>query len=354
MKKCPSLLSLRSLLFGTFLATSAAFQTHRVFYLANRTPQFQLSLTSQKSVEYDEVDKEKGKKMPSKLMGRREALATSILAVSMFTPAAARAFDRNFPDELSDSDKSIGLISIGSRSSARQRANVAKEKQKQMKKRLINPISMDDILPSLTWSGALWFLSGSRSNPLITPLGNLFYDKENEKWLKDRNDGLFAAPPLPFSVFLGVVFVAIGFWTQFVLLQLTEGDGLISFQLAGVSLIWGGFYEIGRLASGEKRATRDEFDRRMELKDEFDEFAKARLLAKGNCHRSDVVASFRRYFAKYRDPESEEYPLTDLEINKLLQMWNETENGGRAEMRSSGFWYGIEINKDADVFTSRL
>lgn len=352
--KCTSQLWLCCLLSGTPLETSAAFQTHRVVELVNRTPQFQLSQSSQKSVEHGEVDKEEGNNMLSKSMGRREAFGTSMLAVSMFTPTAARAFDRYFPDELAGSDKSIGLISIGSRSNAQQRASAAKAKQEEMKKKLINPISTDDILPSLTWSGALWFLSGSRSNALITPLGNLFYDKEKEKWLKDRNDGLFAAPPLPFSVFLGVVFVMIGFWTQFVLLQLTEGDGLISFQLAGVSLIWGGFYEIGRLAVGEKGATRDEFDRRTELEEEFDEFAKARLLTTGNCHRSDVVASFRRYFAKYRDTESKEYPLTDLEINKLLQMWNQMENGRRAEMTSSGFWYGIQINADADVFNSRL
>ncbi|CAJ1944405.1 unnamed protein product [Cylindrotheca closterium] len=339
--------------FAVATATSAAFQLGLDSRSAGITPfhqrsQFQLSL--QKPSGNDEQEDN----MLNNPIERRQALRTALLSASILTPTVARAFDRSFPDELTESDKSVSVVSIGGRSNAQQRATAAKEKEKAMKKNLINPFSVDDLLPSLVWSGALWFLSGSRSNPLTTPLGNLLYNEEEAQWLKDRNAGLFAAPPFEFLVLLGLVFVVLGFATQFALLQLAEGDSVVCFQLAGVALIWGGFFEIGRLASGEKRATREEFDRRLELKDEFDEFAKARILTSGNCHRSDVIAAFRRYNAKYRDPESTEYPLTDLEINKLLRMWNELENSGKAEMTSSGFWYGIEINKDADIIASRL
>ena len=102
--------------------------------------------------------------------------------------------------------------------------------------------------------------------------------------------------------------------------------------------------------SGEKGLTRDENDRAVQLEDEFEEFAEKRLKQGGNCHRSDVVKSFRRYFAKYRQVDSEQYPLTDLEIEKLLRSWNRKQNQNRAEMRSTGFYYGIQINTDADVF----
>mmetsp|Transcript_26527 Transcript_26527/g.64652 ORF Transcript_26527/g.64652 Transcript_26527/m.64652 type:complete len:350 (-) Transcript_26527:340-1389(-) len=312
-----------------------------------RRSRFQLSL--QKPSGNEEEDS-----MLNNPMERRQALRAALLSAAILTPTVSRAFDRSFPDELADSDNGISIVSIGSRSSAQQRATAAKEKEQAMKKNLINPFSAEDLLPSVVWSGALWFLSGSRSNPLTTPLGNLLYNEEEAQWLKDRNAGLFSAPPFEFLVLLGFVFIVLGFVTQFTLLQLAEGDSIVCFQLAGVALIWGGFFEIGRLASGEKRATREEFDRRLGLKDEFDDFAKARLVTSGNCHRSDVVAAFRRYNAKYRDPESTEYPLTDLEINKLLRMWNELENSGKAEMTSSGFWYGIEINKDADIVASRL
>ena len=88
----------------------------------------------------------------------------------------------------------------------------------------------------------------------------------------------------------------------------------------------------------------------MQLEDEFAEFAEKRLQQGGNCHRSDVTKSFRRYFAKYRQADSEQYPLTDLEIEKLLRSWNIKVNQSKAEMRSSGFYYGIQINTDADVF----
>ncbi|VEU43619.1 unnamed protein product [Pseudo-nitzschia multistriata] len=96
--------------------------------------------------------------------------------------------------------------------------------------------------------------------------------------------------------------------------------------------------------------TRDEKDRAVELNEEFGEFAEKRLQSGGSCHRSDVVKSFRRYFAKYRQADSQQYPLTDLEIEKLLRFWNETQNERKAEMTSSGFYYGIQINSDADVF----
>ena len=117
-----------------------------------------------------------------------------------------------------------------------------------------------------------------------------------------------------------------------------------------MSLIGGIFLEIGRIASGEKGLTREEMDRAVMLKKEFDEFAERRLIRGGNCHRSDVVKSFRRYHAKYRQADSKEYPLTDLEIEKLLRGWNKFENQGQAEMTSSGFYYGIQINTDSDVF----
>mmetsp|Transcript_5157 Transcript_5157/g.12421 ORF Transcript_5157/g.12421 Transcript_5157/m.12421 type:complete len:178 (+) Transcript_5157:730-1263(+) len=162
--------------------------------------------------------------------------------------------------------------------------------------------------------------------------------------------GFFSAPPLPFLVLLGFVFLILGTATQYVLLQLAEGDSGVCGQLAGVSLIGGGFFEIGRIASGEKRMTRDEKDRAVQLNEEFNEFAENRLKPGGNCHRTDIVKSFRRYYAKYRQSDSQEYPLTDLEIEKLLRFWNQKKNQGKAEMSSSGFYYGIQINADADVF----
>jgi hypothetical protein len=210
-----------------------------------------------------------------------------------------------------------------------------------------------DVGPSLLWAAALWLLSGSRSNPLTTPLANVLYDEQKEEWLKDRNAGLFGPPPVPLLAVLGLTFVLLGTATQFLCLQLADGDGHSSIggELAGVSLIGGIFLEIGRVASGEKRLTRPEMDRAVLLRDEFDDFARNRMIRGGSCHRSDVVRSFRRYHAKYRNADSQEYPLADLEIERLLRRWNESQVGGnRADVTSSGFYYGIQINPDADVF----
>ena len=292
-------------------------------------------------------------------INRRNAVGMAVAAASFLmtspSPNAANAYNTQFPVELTDSDRTqVGDITLGTRTNSVQRAAMAQQEKnvRQQKAMAFNNYFnlQDDLAPSLVWSAALWLLSGSRSNPLVTSLANLVYDAESEPWLKDRNNGLFASPPVPFLIFLGILFVAIGFWTEFVLLQITEGDSAISLQLAGVSLIWGGFYEIGRIASNEKRLNRDEYERDVQLQDEFKAFAEQRLQTTGNCHRSDVVAAFRRFNPKYRQADNEDYPLTDLEIERLLRWWNGTYNQGRAEMTSAGFYYGLQINSDADAF----
>jgi len=275
--------------------------------------------------------------------------ATSAILFSLASsPTPSVAFDRTFPVELTDiDDKAVG-VTIGQRSNSQQRKENAELSKKKLDQNLASFNLKNDFLPSLTWGTALFLASGSRSNPLTTPLANILYDETEEKWLADRNAGLFSAPPLPFLLLLGLVFLVIGTVTQYGLLQIAEGDSLVCQQLAGCALIGGGFLEIGRIASGDKRMTRDEKDRAVQLNEEFNEFATNRLRQGGNCHRSDIVKSFRRYYAKYRQADSADYPLTDLEIEKLLRYWN--ANNGKAEMSSSGFYYGIQINTDADVF----
>ncbi len=282
-------------------------------------------------------------------LDRRKALsALSTVTAMVLASKSANAFDRTFPEELTETDRTT--ITMGTRLNSQQRATAAYATAQANQSNLQNFNFRNDIGPSLAWGAALWLLSGSRSNPLATPLANLLYDEKEEEWLQDRNNGLFAAPPLAFLLVLGGLFVSLGVVAQFLLLQLAEGDSDVCLQLAGVSLIGGATLELGRIASGEKRATRDEMDRSTQLREEFAEFANKRVTRGGNCHRRDIVAAFRRYFAKYRQADSEEFPLTDLEIEQLLRSWNQIENGGRAEMTSSGFYYGIQINKDADVF----
>ena len=96
-------------------------------------------------------------------------------------------------------------------------------------------------------------------------------------------------------------------------------------------------------------STKEEMLRDKMLVEEFDEFAERRLVVvKGvSVHRSDVTKSFRKYFAKYR-VENEEYPLADIEIERLLKRWN-TYNGSREEISSAGFLKGLKINTDAEI-----
>lgn len=262
------------------------------------------------------------------------------------SPPPASALERSFPDELSlDGDASRDLAAIRGERIAERKA----EKKKSMEDLTSNPAAIrspKDLLGSAVWAGALWLLSGSRSNPLVTPLANVLYDEKEDQWLKDRNDGLFAPLPLGFLLLLGVVFLVLGVVADRSILFLAEGDSSVTLQLAGVALIGGGSLELGRIASGEKKQTREDSDREMQLEKEFSEFAEKKLIFGGNCHRSEVVSAFRRYFAKYR-VENDQYPLTDLEIERLLRAWNRMQ--GNDDMSSAGFFTGIQINEQADL-----
>jgi hypothetical protein len=277
-------------------------------------------------------------------------LAAVVLLLSVSSPAAvppAQAYyvNQEFPAELD--------VVVDGGLDGKQR------KQEQIREMEFSRVSALTLGPTykplsaLLWGSALWFVAGSRSNPVATPLANLVYrDKQDDGWLQDRNDGLFGDLPIPLLLLLALVFIGLGAATDTLLVNfLFDGDRNISLQLAGVSLIAAATLELGRIASGEKAPTREEADRDGLLEAEFTEFADKRLLVGGNCHRSDVVAAFRRYYSKYRQVDSEDYPLTNLEIEGLLKAW--TARLPRVEMSSAGFYYGVQINKEADVFATR-
>ena len=237
---------------------------------------------------------------------RRQILSTLVSAcvvVSTLQEGSkqAAAYERTFPVDLDfeNGDTSKDLTALREAKIARQKANTKKD----MDYVSTDPLTFrgpKDFLTCTLWGGALWLLSGSRSNPLVTPLANALYNQEEEQWLKDRNEGLFASVP-PYLLFvLSAVFFFVGVVMDRLLLLATEGDANVSLQLAGVSLIAGGALELGRIFSGEKGQTRQDFDRDVQLEQEFAEFAENRLMPGGNCHRSEVVTAFRRYYAKVR------------------------------------------------------
>lgn len=295
---------------------AASFQTKPSLALSNASPR-RKATTSES---------------PPPLFDRRAAarIALSTTVATVLPTAAAHAFDvRPFPDELSATDTRDETI-------VRRRRRRSAE----------GPPGLN----SIVWGAALWFLSGSRSNPIATPLANLLYKREQETWLQDRNEGLFAGLPWEFLVILAVVFCGLGYGTDRGVTALVEGDPGLSLQLAGVSLIGGAFTELGRIATGEKQLTRDESDRTEQLESEFTQFAGDRLIPGGNCHRNEVVQAFRRYYAKYRQVDNEEFPLADLEIEQLLRLYCRERN---LEMSSAGFYNGIQINQEADVFVQK-
>lgn len=287
------------------------------------------------------------------VLGRRKALQKSIAVLTSTTsaaalfsrpPQAANAYDKAFPIELTATDPNSDVDSRARKVSAIRQQEARRASDAGL-------LAETPVLDSVLWGGALWLLLGSRSNPIATPLANLLYKVEQEEWLQDRNDGFFAKIPWEFLIILSFVFAGLGFGADALITALAEGDRTISLQLAGVSIIAGCSLELGRIASGEKKQTREESDRLTQLEQEFATFAEQRLKPGGNCHRNEVVAAFRRYYAKYRQSDSEEYPLNDLEIENLLRGYCRALG---AKMSSAGFYNGIQINQDADVFVSKV
>ena len=270
------------------------------------------------------------------------AVLSGLLLGATSNAKTASAYEKTFPVELDTTD--------ADNLTPRQRALVEQSSQaKPSPLESTNPLDLG--IGAVLWGSALWFLAGSRSNPLATPLANLLYNDSDEEWLQDRNDGLFAALPAPLLLLLFALFLLFGFSANLAAITLTDGSVGISLQLAGVLLIGAGTLEIGRIASGEKKQTRSDFDRDAQLEREFEEFAEKRLKLGGNCHRSEVVLAFRRFYAKYRQADNTDYPLNDLEIERLLKQWN--EKNAQVQRTSAGFYNGIQINTDADIFVKR-
>jgi len=247
----------------------------------------------------DEYDTPTNSEKPKTRRQMMTTLVSSLIIASTLQQEPAVAYERTFPVDLDfeNGDTSRDLTALREAKIARQKAST----KKSMDYVSADPLTFrgpKDLLTCAVWGGALWLLSGSRSNPLVTPLANALYDPEEEEWLKDRNEGMFASvPPYLFFV-LSCAFFFLGIVTDRILLLATEGDANVSLQLAGVSFIAGGSLELGRIFSGEKRQTRQESDRESQLEREFAEFADQRLVKGGNCHRSEVVKAFRRYYAK--------------------------------------------------------
>jgi len=298
-------------------------------------------------------------------------LATTAATAAGFTsaittsPEPANAYEEAYPLELISTP--INEIETSTNSLSKlneERLSNKKAKVAYTKSELRNdplglhqsPSSSDfglTIAGASTWALALWFATGSRSNPIVTPLANVLYDDKSEEWLADRNDGYFGELPPSFMAILSAVFVFLGVLVDRAVYFAADGDAQVSLELAGVSIIGGAVWEVGRLAAKEKAPTREEYERDLMVYQEFEEFANKRIIVgKGSCHRSDVISAFRRYNPKYRRADNEQYPLVDIEIERILRNWNR-EFGSGNEMSSAGFFSGIRVDDVADAFAPR-
>ena len=309
------------------------------------------------------------------------AAAATAVAIATSSQPTANAYEQTYPNELKSTidtneveNSSNSLTKLTEERISKKHAFVDATKQELRNDPLgIDIFSNTNVITTIagatTWSIALWFASGSSSNPLVTPVANVIYSNKDytddetgttqsqNSWLTDRNEGYDSKIPLTLLTLLSIVYLLFGILIdRAVYFFVTDGDADVSLQLGGVCAITAAVYEIGRLAAKEKPVTRMEYDRDVELYDEFRDFASKRIIIKSTststtCHRSDVISAFRRYNPKYRraDTSDTQYSLSDIEIERILKRWNR-EYGSGINMSSAGFFQGISIDNGADVF----
>lgn len=169
---------------------------------------------------------------------------------AIFTPRDAAAFEKTFPMELT----SVSPVDVSSNnnSNGQEQENSSNSLTKLQQERLTNKRSKvlatqqelsSDPLGLATfssnpqegiflvtgvslWALALWFLSGSRSNPLVNPIANVLYNAEDtsQEWLRDRNDGYFSEYPPQITLVLSMIFLFLGTIVDRSVYFLADGD----------------------------------------------------------------------------------------------------------------------------------
>jgi hypothetical protein len=286
-----------------------------------------------------------------------------------FTPESASAFEYTYPIELTSAPLNAQDQTPSNSLSKLQQERLTNKRSKVIATQ--NELSSDPLgLSSFTsphegillvtgvslWTLALWFISGSRSNPFVNPIANVLYDVNDDSdtidWLRNRNNGYFSEYPPQLTIVLTILFLTFGIIADRSVYFLADGEATIPVELGGVAAISGAFWEVGRIAAGEKSATKEESDRESLIEGEFEEFASKRLQtgrSSLSVHRSEVVKAFRRYNPKYR-VENDEYPLSDVEIERVARAWARKRG---IDMSGAGFFGGLGIDSDADAFAPR-
>ena len=160
----------------------------------------------------DDDDKEESIRSSRRLV--LNTLVSSLAIISTLhqdvKPAHAY-YTKTFPDDLDfeNGDTSRNLATLRVEQINAKKANT-KNSMDYIKADPLTFRGPKDLLTTTIWGGALWCLSGSRSNPIVTPLANALYDEQEEEWLQDRNQGMFASVPLYLYFVLSGVFFFLG------------------------------------------------------------------------------------------------------------------------------------------------
>ena len=161
------------------------------------------------------------------------------------------------------------------------------------------------------------------------------------QWLRDRRERLAADAPLKVRLPIWLLFVAAGLLVERLLLVAFEDSSFVT-SIGICACIGGGLLEVIR----EPLPTREERDLRAALDVEYMAWAADNLERGGRTSEREIVARFRKSFAKYRYADmsgtADGVSLSDSAICDAQRRWN-LKFGRPGERTSTGFWKGISL-----------
>ena len=165
-------------------------------------------------------------------------------------------------------------------------------------------------------------------------------------FVDDAREGFLASPPWTVRALTSLTYFGLGGIFKS-LTELAFDDASFVFALAVCALIAESVYEVGR----PNTPTRSEAEATSSLETAFEDFASDRLERAGpqySVHKTEIVAAFRRSVAKYRSADASGVP--DTAIEKIARRWIYANPRPGALVTPAGFFKGLKINKEPDVF----
>lgn len=149
---------------------------------------------------------------------------------------------------------------------------------------------------------------------LLYPIARGLGEEESE-WFKNFEEGLQYQTPPAVDVIRGAFFVALGFWTNHVIVDGFGGDLFWGWSTGACLALPATLLSYSRI----RRPSRESVDAQNLIRSNFQKFAENKLKRTVGrvAAESNIVLSFRRAFLEYRNRDE----VSDKELEKIVRAW---------------------------------